>query len=183
MNDFNAVQILRARKQHKCEECRESILVGEKYMRRSGKFEGDMYAVKMCLSCKDAYPTWDVLDAYGLQYDEWPTFGDLEEWLYETLGRPQDVTGTKRERIAAMGKTAREYAERKQKTEIQVGQTWQSRNVPHRKIRVTQLVPFKILSGTAVMYEPLYETKRGGYVSDAVLRRNYKLVQEQERCE
>ena len=109
MSDFDVMQILKARKQHKCAECREPIQVGEQYLRRSGKFDGGMYATKMCLSCKEAYPTWDVLDAYGLHDDEWPTFGDLDEWLYETLGRPQDLTGTMRERIAAMGKTAREY--------------------------------------------------------------------------
>ena len=40
-----------ARKEHRCEECREPIKVGESYQRTEGFWEGDHVAITTCLSC------------------------------------------------------------------------------------------------------------------------------------
>lgn len=44
----------RARKEYKCEWCNELIKVGEKYLSRAYKFDGDFNSGQMHLECEDA---------------------------------------------------------------------------------------------------------------------------------
>lgn len=40
-----------AKKEHECECCGKKIEVGEKYCRQSGKYEGDFFDRKFCITC------------------------------------------------------------------------------------------------------------------------------------
>lgn len=42
-----------AKKQHKCSECRGPIYPGEKYRRRSGKWDGEVRSYTQCIACCD----------------------------------------------------------------------------------------------------------------------------------
>lgn len=51
-------QVMRkARKRHRCDECRGEIIPGQKYEHASGLWDGDLLDFKTCLSCKDLV-TW-----------------------------------------------------------------------------------------------------------------------------
>lgn len=50
-------EIRTARKQHRCYECRGTILPGEKYEHVRGKWEGEMGSFKTCQHCIDLR-TW-----------------------------------------------------------------------------------------------------------------------------
>jgi hypothetical protein len=55
--EFYIKEIRRARKEHKCYECRGRILPGEKYEYVRGKWEGEMDSFKTCQHCVDL-KTW-----------------------------------------------------------------------------------------------------------------------------
>lgn len=52
--DFFNEKTVTAKKQYKCCECRTPIVIGERYMRSSGKWDGDVCSFKTCLSCNEA---------------------------------------------------------------------------------------------------------------------------------
>ena len=45
------VETRKARREHRCCECREPIAVGQSYEYVSGKFEGDFFRQRTCLLC------------------------------------------------------------------------------------------------------------------------------------
>lgn len=49
--DFLCKTMRRARKAHKCEECRETISPGDTYAHTAYKFDGDMDTYKTCSFC------------------------------------------------------------------------------------------------------------------------------------
>lgn len=49
----------KARKDHVCEFCGQAIRKGEKYSYETGKYEGEIFARKLCLVCKN------ILDEFG----------------------------------------------------------------------------------------------------------------------
>lgn len=51
MSNFHHRQTIRAKKQHKCEECRGFILIGEPYVKHSGSNNGDFYSYKLDPIC------------------------------------------------------------------------------------------------------------------------------------
>lgn len=51
--EFSSTKILRARKEHRCCECRAAIPRGDRYERTAGKWDGDLYVFKTCLACVD----------------------------------------------------------------------------------------------------------------------------------
>lgn len=44
-------RVVRARKEHRCTECRACITVGELYTRRSSVYDGHLSAQKLCAEC------------------------------------------------------------------------------------------------------------------------------------
>lgn len=52
-SDFTSRETPRARKAHRCCECRTAIVPGQSYVRDSGKFDGDFYSEKTCLPCAE----------------------------------------------------------------------------------------------------------------------------------
>jgi hypothetical protein len=47
-----------ARKEHRCEECREVIPVGTRYDVVGGRYEGAMWNEKICLHCHEIARAW-----------------------------------------------------------------------------------------------------------------------------
>lgn len=52
---FYAASVVRARKQHKCCECRTEIKIGEKHEKATGKWEGKIATYRTCLKCKELW--------------------------------------------------------------------------------------------------------------------------------
>jgi ribosomal protein L40E len=89
-------RVCKARKPHKCSECRGVIAKGEHYHRHSGKFDGGFFDDKVCRRCD--YDRVRVVEhelAEGCHWNEaWPPSGGLVEHLEESgLGqtRNEDV--------------------------------------------------------------------------------------------
>lgn len=78
-NEFHFTEVRKARKRHRCCECRQLIYVGSRYERASGKFEGDIFAYKTCAVCAEirdrfacgGYCYGDLWEAMRYQ---WPKF-------------------------------------------------------------------------------------------------------------
>lgn len=51
MSDFYSQQQVKARKEHKCYWCGDTIMPGEKYYRVAGIYEGDFSTRKECDTC------------------------------------------------------------------------------------------------------------------------------------
>lgn len=81
MPDFLSTRTVKARENHKCCECGETIKPGEKYERASGKWDGKLETFKTCLICVNirasvycrggyAYGGLrdDLLRAFGVDY-------------------------------------------------------------------------------------------------------------------
>jgi hypothetical protein len=71
-----AEENLKAKKDHKCSECGRIIVVGEKYYRERGKYDGSMFTHKTCEHCQVAR-TWMYRECGGFVY------GEIEEELRE----------------------------------------------------------------------------------------------------
>lgn len=53
MPSFQSDEWVKARKDHKCCECRKVIAVGERYERSTGKWDGRVKTYKTCAACQD----------------------------------------------------------------------------------------------------------------------------------
>ena len=51
--DFSERREVKARKPHRCSECRQEIPVGTTYEYVAAKFDGDFYTIKTCLPCAE----------------------------------------------------------------------------------------------------------------------------------
>ena len=75
--EFYTDKVVTAKKQHKCYECGETISIGDKYQRCSGKWDGEVLTYKTCLGCMR------IRDAYCS--NGW-VFGELREAFMECMG-------------------------------------------------------------------------------------------------
>jgi hypothetical protein len=83
MTDFGATKTLKARKQHRCDECGRHITVGETYHRHAGVYDGDFFTNASCAHCAVARRIVDSIDnGYYEGY-----FGGLDTWVSESLWR------------------------------------------------------------------------------------------------
>ena len=69
-------QNVKARKPHKCEFCKKVIAAGKTYSYESGKYEGDFFQRKLCLTCSKML---DLFCRYT-EYDEF-SWDWIQEWL------------------------------------------------------------------------------------------------------
>lgn len=67
----------KARKEHKCCECRSIIRVGEIYSYSHGVWDGSGASFKQCMSCDEVMRSASALS----DFDEQPEFHNLSEWL------------------------------------------------------------------------------------------------------
>jgi len=78
MLEFWSSQIHRAKKEHKCSMCGETIKVGERYCRYSGKYDGEFFDEKQCLFCEAAIAQY-FDDTGEREYDE----DSIRQYLYD----------------------------------------------------------------------------------------------------
>jgi len=84
-----------ARKPHECLECRRTIQAGEKYTRRSGKFDGSLYDDCFCAQCEEIRDAFtETGPDYGVAYGElWQdlrdNFRDLTTGCFSKLQTPE----------------------------------------------------------------------------------------------
>ena len=76
--DFYTVRFPKARKQYKCEICGGTIEKGQKHYYFSGKYDGEMYAIRDCLYCHAMVDDYCSEYGYG-EYDE----DEVREYLIE----------------------------------------------------------------------------------------------------
>lgn len=80
---FYNAKIVKARKLHKCCECRQPIETGTHYHRADGLWDGEVSTFKTCLECKRLI---DFILAKYPNECECLGHGDLRETLYEMDG-------------------------------------------------------------------------------------------------
>jgi hypothetical protein len=66
--DFATSEMRRARKSHRCEECRRFIFIGDHYMHHSAKWEGSICTHALCMGCHDWTRAF-VDAAHAAKYD------------------------------------------------------------------------------------------------------------------
>lgn len=78
--EFCDTTMPRARKEHVCDDCRRKVTVGERYMRVSGKWDGEVGVYVICRRCQL------LRDAFEIAEDGCrPPLGDLMENLRECM--------------------------------------------------------------------------------------------------
>ena len=76
MMDFYNKTKPKARKDHVCEYCGQTIHKGEIYSYETGKYDGDMFVRKLCLVCENILKEYCEQEGYG-EFD-WEY---ISEWL------------------------------------------------------------------------------------------------------
>lgn len=80
MLEFQNYSERNARKEHKCSLCGETILAGEKYVRFSGKYDGQMFDQKLHISCERM-----ISECCIAHDDNEYTEDEVAEWLQEIV--------------------------------------------------------------------------------------------------
>lgn len=84
-NTFSSSSNPKARKQHRCNECRRTIEIGERYCYYAWLFEGDFGVSKTCLHCQVA-GEWLQQNCGG--YLVGSVLEDIEEHVHEYHYKP-----------------------------------------------------------------------------------------------
>lgn len=74
--------IRKARKSHKCCECRKDILKGEKYRYESGIWD-EPNSFKLCLNCHSIMTS--VISSEEYSFSDGVAYGDLTDWFFNYL--------------------------------------------------------------------------------------------------
>lgn len=92
-NEFSNTVTRRAKKEHKCNECRRAILIGERYTYHSWKFDGDFATAKVCGHCQIACD-WLSTNCGGFVMDA--VREDIQEHVSDYRGRAICIPRLKR---------------------------------------------------------------------------------------
>ena len=74
--EFYTDNVYKARKVHKCDLCNQEIIIGEKYHRQSGKYEGDFFDRCIHEHCNNIITAFCKENKEN-EYDEW----SIKDWL------------------------------------------------------------------------------------------------------
>lgn len=77
-------EVRRARKEHRCECCRRTIAVGERYARTFVVFEGEPDSAKACLACHRA------IQRFGKAHRFYPFPSSFAECLEQCIDERDD---------------------------------------------------------------------------------------------
>ncbi len=75
----------RARKEHKCCECGQTINKGDLYQYSSGIWDGEPSSYKQCFSCNVISQAVLVHPAYETDFNDGLAFGELREFFFGYL--------------------------------------------------------------------------------------------------
>lgn len=84
MSDLCRQITRRAAKEHRCEECGETIPKGTEYWYFSGVFDGSGFSHKMCKRCESVAHIACQFARYD--EDDTPRLGCLAEWCQDVFG-------------------------------------------------------------------------------------------------
>jgi hypothetical protein len=69
---YSVTTVNRSRKEHRCDECRGTIFIGESYEKSAGKFDGDFIFHNECITCQEIRQ-WAVISMPCFCAYEWGT--------------------------------------------------------------------------------------------------------------
>lgn len=72
----------KARKEHKCCECYQTITKGQVYTYTSGVWNGEPEDFKQCLACSDIM---DKASIYGSDIEHYPAYTGLANWFEDQI--------------------------------------------------------------------------------------------------
>ena len=98
--EFYTEKKVKARKSHKCSECKKEIRRGEIYERVTGKWDGEIDTYKTCKTCLN------ILNEF---FCEGRIFGNMKWDLYENLQETLRYDGFPGECLAELEPEARKY--------------------------------------------------------------------------
>lgn len=79
--EFCSTEIVKARKAHRCVECRDVIAIGQRHERTSGKWDGEINSFRTCLLCVEIRAAFMCEGwTYGLLWE------DVEEQMFKERG-------------------------------------------------------------------------------------------------
>lgn len=91
--EFQDVSYPKARKEHKCCECRRVINKGEVYHKWSGKWDGDLLCQKTCAQCEEIRSAFSCSGSYEFErlWDDMEeiVFPSITTGCYERLDTPE----------------------------------------------------------------------------------------------
>jgi hypothetical protein len=91
--DFYSNRVVKARKQHKCYECRMPIVPGDRYEYVTGKCDGAIDTFRTCGKCVDLR-TWVQNNVPCLCWAHGNLFSDLRDAVEDANDRaPQETVG------------------------------------------------------------------------------------------
>ncbi len=100
-NEFQSSRVHKARKQHRCVECNDPIMPGEKYIYFVAKFEGDFSAVKCCRRCeylRDLIAKKEVERGCDRSESICP-FGEIRDYISESSHEENDVKWISKDQV------------------------------------------------------------------------------------
>ncbi len=86
--DFSSAYTRKARKEHRCCECRGTIFKGETYHIFAGAWSGDFAEYKTCMDCEELRKEL-IVKPHDPDYSI--PFGYLYEWVFEMKGYNIDI--------------------------------------------------------------------------------------------
>lgn len=78
----------KARKTYRCDECERMILPGDEYMNHTGKFDGDLFVLRVCMPCeyvRDLIYRHEIREGCAPHEAHCP-IGGLKDYVEESLG-------------------------------------------------------------------------------------------------
>ena len=83
--EFYETKHPKARKEHRCEDCREIIPVGAKYRRDAGKFDGDFFDIVTCLICDEIRSAFTCAEYDQVGPPPGELWSDIAEMMFPNL--------------------------------------------------------------------------------------------------
>jgi hypothetical protein len=75
----------KARKEHRCEDCRRTIAKGQVYRRDSGKFDGELFSYKTCLICDEIRQAFTCAEYDQVGPPPGDLWSDIQEMMFPNL--------------------------------------------------------------------------------------------------
>lgn len=89
MSDCVTSRYRKARKPHRCAECRHTIHAGDTYSRVAFLWEGTASSDAICLNCdRLSEAAGEEVRRGGMNEDDGPRFGEIVPWLLDALDFP-----------------------------------------------------------------------------------------------
>jgi hypothetical protein len=98
-HEFYEARKVKARKPHKCHECRRQIEVGEVYEYVASKYDGDFSTTKTCLSCSEIQDHFACKDGGAIVIGE--LWSEMRGYVFPnmTIGCLDGLSAANKQRV------------------------------------------------------------------------------------